>query len=743
MAEILSELASREGQSEIAEKIESGINRFGDNFGSLTNALRAESAAGDASLSADHAAESEAHAKTSEINAHTSEVNAKTSETNAATILRGVQNEYGYPFTAATAAAMTDPEKIYVYTGSEAGYVHGNWYYHNGTAFVSGGVYNSTAFETDDTLSVPGMAADAGVVGEKYGNQQIFFMKKSKEKFIRINAPGAAGDVFFVQLVKWGSIKNASFIIADSHSDIVGYVNGVGDSIFITLRQDTNYITILSDIDIEITENIELSVIFVKVSSERDLVNLLFNNVYNLRNKSIIKTAFANGTDFDAIKTKTLYGRVIKGFTYDNLPVSAPGCIFIYHMPDYYDKDYFTLQLFYSMSENRWYTRTYNGTDWSDWKASVKDSDFAEMHKFPFNMTTITESTKNRITTINVSAQAGQKVFICPKVYKASVSAGVIIRAYIDESTYLTLGEVQLGGIYMGRLPVDVVKFTVGFVSDSLTSETERTILFAVYDEASISERSPLQGKYISILGASMSTFEGYIPEGGSVYYPHETSNPYPVMDVHDTYWMKTIDALGLKLLINNSSAGSFCTTGHGSDEKAGCGTRCESLDDGIHVPDIIVIQLGANDFTRNVAIGTYDGTVDAFPSDTTTFREAYATMLKKITEKYKMATVYCGTLPMCSGGSYISQTFPPKNTDGTLLEEYNKAIREIASLFGTKVWEINRCGITFQNIHKYMQDYISSNNYGQHPNKHGQSLFANELIKTLDPSCKALFTTM
>lgn len=166
MADILSELASREGQSEIAEKIESGINRFGDIFGSLTNALRAEQAAGDASLSADRAAASETNALTSENNAHTSEVNAKSSETNAASILAAVRNEYGYPFTAATAADMTDPKKIYVYTGSEAGYTHGNWYYHNGTAFVNGGAYNSTAFETDPALSVPGMAADAKVTGD-------------------------------------------------------------------------------------------------------------------------------------------------------------------------------------------------------------------------------------------------------------------------------------------------------------------------------------------------------------------------------------------------------------------------------------------------------------------------------------------------------------------------------------------------------------------------------------------------
>lgn len=73
----------------------------------------------------------------------------------------------GTPLVASTVAGMTDNTKIYVYTGSETGYTSGNWYYWNGTAWTSGGVYNSTAFQTDTTLAVSGMAADAKVVGDE------------------------------------------------------------------------------------------------------------------------------------------------------------------------------------------------------------------------------------------------------------------------------------------------------------------------------------------------------------------------------------------------------------------------------------------------------------------------------------------------------------------------------------------------------------------------------------------------
>lgn len=81
-----------------------------------------------------------------------------------ATIARGAA--YGSPFTASTAAAMTDHDRVYVYTGSETGYTSGNWYYWNGTAWASGGVYNSQGLQTDPSLTVSGMAADAKATGD-------------------------------------------------------------------------------------------------------------------------------------------------------------------------------------------------------------------------------------------------------------------------------------------------------------------------------------------------------------------------------------------------------------------------------------------------------------------------------------------------------------------------------------------------------------------------------------------------
>lgn len=74
----------------------------------------------------------------------------------------------GGPNVAAAKASMTDKTKVYVYTGSESGMTKGNWYYWNGSAWTSGGVYQSTGFVTDKTLTVDGGIADAKVSGDKY-----------------------------------------------------------------------------------------------------------------------------------------------------------------------------------------------------------------------------------------------------------------------------------------------------------------------------------------------------------------------------------------------------------------------------------------------------------------------------------------------------------------------------------------------------------------------------------------------
>lgn len=81
-----------------------------------------------------------------------------------------IMGQIGAPYIATTVAGMTDKTRVYVYQGSEPGYTSGNWYYWNGSAWTSGGTYNSAAVNTDKTLTQSDKPADSAVVGKEIGS---------------------------------------------------------------------------------------------------------------------------------------------------------------------------------------------------------------------------------------------------------------------------------------------------------------------------------------------------------------------------------------------------------------------------------------------------------------------------------------------------------------------------------------------------------------------------------------------
>ena len=224
---------------------------------------------------------------------------------------------------------------------------------------------------------------------------------------------------------------------------------------------------------------------------------------------------------------------------------------------------------------------------------------------------------------------------------------------------------------------------------------------------------STYAGKKLSILGDSISTFEGYVPSGNATYYPKDT-----VQAVADTWWMKLINGLDMVLDVNNSWSGSRVTTTNG-ETAAGCMARCQNLGTS---PDVIIVFMGINDFNSEVALGTYDGKT-AVPSTTTTFREAYGIMLDKILTKYQTAEVWVCTLSPCERNN--PEGFPEINGNGVALASFNDAIRELANAFGVKVLE-HGTALTYQNMSAYNPDEL-------HPNKYGHSIIANNDMRQMD----------
>lgn len=74
-----------------------------------------------------------------------------------------------------------------------------------------------------------------------------------------------------------------------------------------------------------------------------------------------------------------------------------------------------------------------------------------------------------------------------------------------------------------------------------------------------MNEKTTLSGCSFGILGDSYSTFQNYIPEGYSCYYPNEKVDD--VLQVEHTWWHRLIQRNGMKLLVNNSYSGATVCT--------------------------------------------------------------------------------------------------------------------------------------------------------------------------------------
>ena len=204
-----------------------------------------------------------------------------------------------------------------------------------------------------------------------------------------------------------------------------------------------------------------------------------------------------------------------------------------------------------------------------------------------------------------------------------------------------------------------------------------------------------------SVLGDSISTFQGFTPPGG-VYYAPSSGPVTGVSDVEDTWWMQVIRARGGVLLANNSWSGS--TVAESGNLGAASLSRIRKLGpDGVR-PDVVMIFTGLNDVGRYV------------PPEV--FRSDYEKMLRRITELYPGAQVRCGTLTV----GYIERPlFPRLSYFGQRLEEYNEAIRDAVSAAGAKLADLAALEESYESMD------------GLHPSGVGMKQVAGMWLRCLD----------
>ena len=203
--------------------------------------------------------------------------------------------------------------------------------------------------------------------------------------------------------------------------------------------------------------------------------------------------------------------------------------------------------------------------------------------------------------------------------------------------------------------------------------------------------------RFVSILGDSISTFEGMLPDGYNVFYQGEFIEDTGVYTVADTWWAQVIEAMGGQLLANASWSGSMV---EGAGMPAGnCNERVAALARDGQVPDDVLIYFGTNDygwgsplFQAAARVGEVpfflvekgllpeEGIAGLAPEYAAeSFGIAYRCMLERIRGMYPAARIWCislapGRLRGCDCSTFTY------NLRGVPWKAYNAAIAQAAA---------------------------------------------------------------
>ena len=149
----------------------------------------------------------------------------------------------------------------------------------------------------------------------------------------------------------------------------------------------------------------------------------------------------------------------------------------------------------------------------------------------------------------------------------------------------------------------------------------------------------------VGIIGDSISTFGGWIPNGYAAYYPNNASG---ILEVEQTYWYRLIYELMPDAVLDRNLAYSATRVAKiGTEDnydKNDFVTRVDEV--GFDNPDIVVIHGGTNDrrasTANHVPLGDYGFDTPIDQLDRTCFRSSYVCMVRKIMEKHPGVKIVC-----------------------------------------------------------------------------------------------------
>lgn len=239
-----------------------------------------------------------------------------------------------------------------------------------------------------------------------------------------------------------------------------------------------------------------------------------------------------------------------------------------------------------------------------------------------------------------------------------------------------------------------------------------------------------------SVVGDSISTLAGWVPDGWRVHYGGEALVE-GVEEPADAWWGAVIERFGGRLVANSSYSGSVV---EGFGFPAGCSEeriRAVVGGDG-ELPDVVLVFMGLNDYGwgggRNQVMGgspsasaapediggPCEVSAVADPEALARFEAAYSRMLDGILRMAPDAEAWCltispGTVP---GDPEACWKHSIRGID---VDRYNGAIRRAAASMGARIADIRAFGIDYDAVD------------GAHPSAFGMRQIADMAIAQME----------
>ncbi len=293
----------------------------------------------------------------------------------------------------------------------------------------------------------------------------------------------------------------------------------------------------------------------------------------------------------------------------------------------------------------------------------------------------------------------------------------------------------------------------------------------------------PYEGAGFSIMGDSISTLAGWVPEGWRVHYQGEVRIDGVELP-EDTWWGRVIGHFGGHLVGNSSFSGATVEAAEGFGFPAGdSDERVRALAGaGGDLPDAVIVFMGINDYgwggARNQTMGR-SAAASARPEDLDGPREvaatvgadalerfcrAYASMLARIRRLAPAADIWCVTLapgsapssvnagvaepaepvkPINPAAQGLSEPIGPQGAStvvgagvaesarpvtcwkyrlrGIDLDDYSRVIREEALAAGARIADIRAFGVDYDAVD------------GVHPSVRGMEQLAAMIVAQME----------